>query len=233
MPFSVNKPMKQYIVKIFSSFCFIICIVPFIYGQTAASLNGSYRWVPMVLKATDVNPSFLFSKEYLLADIVSNKGKAIAGNKFRLNLQDSKLYYLDSTNEEMEVLNPIKRISFVLQEGNKSVATFEKGFPPIGKLAEDNFYQVLVGGKISLLLDTKFIEVTRIQVPVGPVKEVNRLENYYGTNGTVIVHITKPEEIVQLMPDKAKEITDYIQKEKIKIRKQSDLIKVFTYCKDL
>jgi hypothetical protein len=130
-------------------------------------------------------------------------------------------------------LNPIKSITFVVQEDNKIPATFEKGFPAVGKLTEDNFYQVLVPGKISLLLDTKFLEVTRMQVPTGPVTEVNKLENYYGSNGRTTLRITKPEDIVELMPDKSKEISAYIQQEKIKTRKQSDLIKVFTYYNSL
>jgi hypothetical protein len=72
-----------------------------------------------------------------------------------------------------------------------------------------------------------------MQVPTGPVTEVNKLENYYGSNGRTTLRITKPEDIVELMPDKSKEISAYIQQEKIKTRKQSDLIKVFTYYNSL
>lgn len=207
----------------------LFCIVSVSYSQTASGLNNDInRWNPKLVKATDVNSAFLFSKEYLLADIVAVNGQVIRGNKLRLNLQDNRLYYMEA-NEEMEVATPVKLVSFVVQEGNKNVATFENGFPPVGKLGQDNFYQVLATGKVSLLLDTKFLQTTRIQVPVGPVTETTKLENYYGSNGSVTVKITKAEDLAELMADKSTEVMDFIQKEKIKPKKQSDLIKVFNY----
>jgi hypothetical protein len=117
--------------------------------------------------------------------------KLSSGNKVRLNLQDNKLYYMIGPDEEMEVSMAVKQIIFAAQEGNKNLATFTIGFPPVGKLTKDNFYQVLVTGKVSLLLDTKFLQTTRVQVPVGPVTETTKLENYYGSNGSVTVKISK------------------------------------------
>jgi hypothetical protein len=220
--------MKQYIQKFFFSFLFL-CIVSITYSQTAVTLNDNARSNATILKATDVNGAFLFSKDYLMADIVLANGKIIIGNKVRLNLQDNKLYYTIGPDEEMEVSMAVKQIIFGVQEGNKNLVTFTSGFPPVGKLTKDNFYQELVPGKVSLLLDTKFLQSTRVQVPVGPVTETTKLENYYGSNGTVTVKITKAEDLTELMADKLKEITDYIQQEKLKLKRQSDLVKLFTY----
>lgn len=205
------------------------CITSVTYSQTAVTLNDNARSNATILKATDVNSAFLFSKEYLLADIVLTNGKIILGNKIRLNLQDNKLYYSIGPDEEMEVSMPVKQIIFAVQEGNKTLTTFTTGFPPVGKLTKNNFYQELATGKVPLLLDTKFLQTTRVQVPVGPVTETTKLENYYGSNGSVTVKITKPEDLTEIMADKLKEVTDYIQQEKLKLKKQSDLVKLFTY----
>jgi hypothetical protein len=164
----------------------------------------------------------------------SPTGKIITKNKFKLDLQAGKLYFLDSASEEMEVVNPVKKILFIEQEGNNAAVSFEKGFPPIDKLNENNFYQVIVPGKALLLLDTKFLEVNRIDYPSGvPIKTTDKLVNYYGSLGAAITKLTKAENIVELMADKSKEITAYIQRENIKVKKQSDLEKVFAYYNSL
>jgi hypothetical protein len=47
------------------------------------------------------------------------------------------------------------------------------------------------------------------------------------------VRLTKAENILELLSDKSKEITAYIQRENIKVKKQSDLAKVFAYYNSL
>ncbi|MEO8174039.1 MAG: hypothetical protein ABI581_13185 [Sediminibacterium sp.] len=220
--------MKKRLSKLLCSFL-LVCVVLVSRGQSATSLNNSNLVGGNIVKSSEVNSAFLFSKDYLLADIIVGNGKTIMGNKVRLNLQDNKLYYMIGADEEMEVSMPVKQITFVVQEGNTNVITFATGFPSIGKLTQDNFYQVLASGKVSLLLDTKFLQSTRVQVPVGPVTETTKLENYYGTNGSIIVKITKPEDLTELMADKAKEVMEFIRLQKIKVRKQSDLLKVFNF----
>lgn len=219
------------------------CIVALTHGQSI-DMNGeaylraqmnSVKWIAALRKKTeDIKPAYLFRENYLVADISTTTGWVLKGNKFKLDLQDNKLYFLDSANEEMEVVNPVKKIVFIEQEGNSTAVSFEKGFPRIDKLNENNFYQVLVSGKASLLLDTKFVEVSQIEYPSGlNVKRTDKLLNYYGSVGPTIIRLAKTENITELFSDKSKEIAAFIQRENIKVRKQSDLEKVFTYYNSL
>jgi hypothetical protein len=148
---------------------------------------------------------------------------------FRLNLQYNKLFFRDNNNEEMEVISPVKRIEFIKQEGNNTAVLFERGFAPVDKLTADNFYQVLVSGKASLLLDTKFEETKDFAYGGTPEISINKVKNYYGATGNSIVKLAKPENIIQLFADKSKEVSDYIKQEKIKVKNQEDLEKVFTF----
>jgi hypothetical protein len=220
-----------------------LCMVPLAYGQSN-DMNGqtflqaqmnNFKWIAALRKRTDeIKPAYLFKEGYLLAELTSPTGKIITKNKFKLDMQDNRLYFLDSASEEMEVVNPVKKIIFVEQEGNNAAVSFEKGFPPIDKLNENNFYQVIVPGKALLLLDTKFNEVSRIEYPSGiSVKTTEKLLNYYGSLGAVMVRITKAENVLELLSDKSKEIAAYMQRENIKVKKQSDLAKVFTYYNSL
>ncbi|MES2330886.1 MAG: hypothetical protein V4539_14890 [Bacteroidota bacterium] len=232
--------MKHHTNRFFCSLFLFICIAHFGYGQMDGqstlqrTMMRDLKWNMALKRAGDVRPVYLFNENYLEADLVAPTGKLITRQKFRLNLQESKLYYLDSVQTEMEVVNPVKKITFIEQEGNNAVVNFEKGFPPVDNLNADNYYQVLVPGKASLLLDTKFIDVDRIEYPSGvPIKRTDKLVNYYGSAGLSTVKLVKTENIVELLADKSKEISTYIQKENIKIKKQSDLVKVFTYYNSL
>lgn len=219
-----------------------LCMTALSYGQTngvnsealVRTINN-FKWNAAVRKQTEqIKPAYLFKENYLLADIFTPSGKIFTGNKFKLDLQDNKLYFLDSADEEMEVVSPVKKVLFIEQEGNRDAVSFEKGFPPIDKLNENNFYQVLLSGKASLLLDTKFSEVDYIEFPSGhSAKRTDKVLSYYGNVGTVIIRLSKTENITELFPDKSKEIAAFIQRENIKVRKQSDLEKVFTYYNNL
>ncbi|MEO8174038.1 MAG: hypothetical protein ABI581_13180 [Sediminibacterium sp.] len=239
----MKKSTNRFLLTIIS-----LCIVPLSYGQfrnsgstdvngqtmTSAQLTNMQWSSALRKKVEDIKPAYLFKENYLLAELTLPNGKmVIAKNKFKLDLQESKLYFLDSANEEMEVVNPVKKVLFVEQDGNSTPVSFEKGFPPVDKLTENNFYQVVVSGKASLLLDTKFVEVNRIEYPSGaPVKRTDKLLTYYGSAGST-VKLAKTENILELLADKSKEISAYIQKENIKVQRQSDLEKVFTYYNSL
>lgn len=219
----------------------LVCTTQLLYGQAAYStftINdqlNNYKWDALLRKKTEeVNPVYLFKENYLLADLILPNGKLIGNNRFRLDLKTNSIYYLNPEQEQMELITPVKKIVFPAQEGNPASVMFEKGFPAVDKLNEDNFYQVLVSGKASLLLDTKFAETSRIDYSSGaPVKLTDKLVSYYGSNGLFTFPLTKNENLVELFADRSKEIAAYIQRENIKLKKRSDLEKLFAYYNSL
>lgn len=177
----------------------------------------------------DIKPVYLFNENYLDADLVSN-GNIILGKKVRLDLLDNKLYYLDNS-VEMEVMNPVQTVIFKMPADNpdESTVVFSKGYPQVDKLDENNYYRVLVSGKASLLLDTKFKEMDRLVMGDGMVRSTDKIVTYYGSIGRKIVRLQKTEDLADLFSDRSKEIKEFTAKENIKVKKQADLQKVFTY----
>jgi len=176
----------------------------------------------------DIKPIYLFNENYLPADIVAPNSHIILGNKLRLDLQENKLYFLKD-GQEMEVTDPVKMVLFRLPDDNNSIATFGKGYPAIGNQGENNFYQVLVSGKASLLMDTKFKESERLVLGSGTVNNTDKLLSYYGYSGYKMVLLNKMDNLTDLFSDKAKEIREFISHENIKIKKPADLEKVFEF----
>ena len=207
--------------------------------MTSASLYGQLNYSMTTLSDGNGNPlltkkaasgeaAHLFNANYLDAVIYTRDSeKPIKGNKFKLNLQQNRLFFLDKNGEEMEVSSPVTRVEFA---GNGSPTIFERGFPSVDKLTSDNFYQVLVEGKAVLLTDTKFEEVEyKVYNSATTAKRIDKLVGFYGATGNKIVRITKAEDVLLLLGDKTQQLSDYFKQENIKIKKQSDLEKVFKY----
>ena len=177
------------------------------------------------------NASYLFHPEYLKASLYTRAGKLKSDAKYKLILQENRLFYMEADGSDMEVVSPIYRIEFEMPNGSTTV--FEKGFDVVDNLNQNNFYQVLVDGKAKLLLDTKFATETKMVYGTGAVTTTDKLINYYGAFGTKIIKVSKEENILSLMDDKVAEMTAFIKKEKTKFKRQADLEKLFNYYNQL
>ncbi|MBT9484273.1 hypothetical protein [Sediminibacterium sp.] len=177
------------------------------------------------------NASYLFHPDYLKASLYTRAGKLKSDAKYKLILQENRLFYMEADGSDMEVVSPIYRIEFEMPNGSTTV--FEKGFDVVDNLNQNNFYQVLVDGKAKLLLDTKFASETKMVYGTGAVTTTDKLINYYGAFGTKIIKVSKEENILSLMDDKVEEITAFIKKEKTKFKRQADLEKLFNYYNQL
>ena len=176
------------------------------------------------------NASYLFHPDYLKS-LYTRAGKLKSDAKYKLILQENRLFYMEADGSDMEVVSPIYRIEFEMPNGTTTV--FEKGFDVVDNLNQNNFYQVLVDGKAKLLLDTKFATETKMVYGTGAVTTTDKLINYYGAFGTKIIKVSKEENILSLMEDKVAEMTAFIKKEKTKFKRQADLEKLFNYYNQL
>ncbi len=193
-------------------------------GYSLSTLSDGNGNPVLSKKGSTAENHYLFNKEYLDGILyLEGNDKSITGNKFKLDLQNSKLYFLNSDNTEMEVAGPVRKV--VLGD-----AVFEKGFPAVDKLTKDNFYEVLVDGKALLLMDTKFEEVEYKEYnSATTTKRTDKLVSYYGVLGNRISRLLKPEDVLLLLTDKTQQVSDFIKKENSKVKKQGDLEKLFRY----
>lgn len=185
----------------------------------------------LMKKAAAGETAHLFKPGYTKAILyLAGNGKPLMGNKFKLNLQQNRLFFMDANGEEMEVTSPVKSIEFIGDPGKNNNTVFEKGFPPIDKLTADNYYQVLVTGKAGLLMDTKFAEVEYKEYNSATTSiRIDRLVSFYGVASGKMQRLSKAEDLLLLLGDKTREVSEYIKKENLKIKKQADLEKLFRY----
>lgn len=215
--------MRYFFFLIFYAFCFI-------QGKSQnVDFTDPYNEFSAARKSKNSEKrDVYFSKDYLPAKLYSLKGKFNTTNAFKLDLETGMLYFLDKVSGiEMEVKIPIKSIEFELPD--LKIVQFENGFPSIETFNENTFFQVLVNGKAKLLMATKFEEVTKTNYGAAPEKIMEKELRYFGFANGQIQRITKPEHILSICSDKSKEVQDFMQNEKLKLKKPSDLEKIIQY----
>ncbi len=215
--------MRYFFFFIFLNFCFIQV------KSQDIDLKDQYNFILSARKSTITEKKDVyFNKDYLPAKLYSLNGIINAKNAYKLDLETGILYFIDKVSGvEMEVKNQLKSIEFALPESK--IALFEKGFPSIETFNENTFFQVIVNGKAKLLMATKFEEVTKTKYGAAPEKTLEKELSYFGFVNGNMQKITKPENILSICSDKSKEVQDFMQNEKLKVKKPSDLEKIIKY----
>lgn len=147
------------------------------------------------------------------------------------NLIFHTLIYKDEDGVEKYPEKVLPRIAFLDDNGKESMV-FKSGFPFIDTLDGSTYYQVLDSGKITLLkyystyfLDNKEPFTNRF------TRTYHILENYYALlPNQKLVHLKlSNSDILEILQDKKAAMDAYINKNKIKSKKEKDLIELFHY----
>ena len=176
-------------------------------------------------KVSEVIGSVFYNDSYKNAKVYLVNGLELADIKIKLNLRDNKVYYLNNDGTEMEAVSKIKSIFFT-DDG----AIFENGFPAVNKQDAQTYYRVIVSGKASLLLLTGFVEAEyKAFNSATTTKQIDKVTEVFGVSPNAITKLAKAEDVLQLLSDKYKQVYDYIDKNKLKCKKQADYVSVINY----
>jgi hypothetical protein len=200
-------------------------------------LNGS----PLKLgNARNVDGNPFFKTNFCEANLITGDGKMFSKVRTKLNLQNNIVIYTKSELDENE-FSPtvqIKQIQFIGCADSKGVPVFESGFPPIGNQDESVFYQVLDAGNTKLL---KYFQIDETQNaanglnPGAPAIQLQKVEFYFAFNSLKGIQklSNSTSAILQYFSDKKLLIETFITTNKLKCKKEDELIKVFNYYNSL
>lgn len=173
-----------------------------------------------------------FSKVFLPGSVTILKGNTYHGLQLRINFYTHEIIFLDPDGKEMVVAQPVERVVLNTDNGTK---IFRSGYPVIDKQDVNAFYELLDSGTISLL---KYTEVSFSERQPYPnarfVRTYRDRVIFYLARGTQLQQLPKNiEELPSFFPGKETIITELIRKEKLRIKKENDLIRLFRYANAL
>ncbi|NOT51698.1 MAG: hypothetical protein HOP10_10530 [Chitinophagaceae bacterium] len=191
---------------------------------------------PIYLKVEyNVEGSPFFPVEYYKADIYIKKGKAYKDVYVKFNLQENLVLFKMADGTELSSSVPIQKIRFTDTSRNMYNMVFENGFPAVDKQDEGSYYQVIDTGKASLLKYHSVSYIDKKQYGNASITRVfDQEESYYLLLYGIMQKVGKGQEgFLSLFTDKKEELKKYMEKNKIKCRKEEDWRKVIAYYNSL
>lgn len=192
---------------------------------------------PLYLK-TEFNftGSPFWPEEYHVAQLTVKNGSRYQGVMVKVNLLSNMVLFKGADGTDMEVTTEVRKIAFSDTTGPMKGAVLANGFPAVGSQTAATYYQLLDTGNHKLLkcFAISIDEKTQYGY-AGVTKELVKKPIYfvYSADGNMKKLEKGKAALLKLFPNQKTAIEDYLQKEKLKLEKEADFIKVIAYLNSL
>jgi hypothetical protein len=197
-------------------------------GSSNVLYNDGYGipWSNSTLYNTDGSP--FYDTSFCIGSIQLLNGKMYSGIKLKLNLEEQKIIFEVEDGKAFVLSIPVSRVELGCT-GLSQPTVFRSGFTAIDKQNERSLYQVLDSGKVLLLKYTEIrFKDSKAYNSNDMTRSYRQLPSYYlWVPGKDMIKIsTNENDLLAMLSDQQKLLNDAILKEKWKVRKEADLIKI-------
>jgi hypothetical protein len=183
--------------------------------------------------APDVGGTPFLANDWKYGTLVLNTSRRYDSVRIRLNLFSQQVHFLNSSNLEVALdKGYVKEIIFPDGKGGVPGGMhFQNGFPTMDEQDAGNFYQVLVQGKIWLLLSIrKIIAQDKDAMSDEVRREYKTYEDYYAYDSKTMQRIRKDKTFVEnLLADRKDKVEAFIAENKFKLRSIDEIRRVIEY----
>ena len=183
-------------------------------------------------EATNIEGSPLLNQSWGLGTVYFKDGSVAQNVELRFNLEKNELYF--NREGEMYVFNdPVGsfRMTYPVSAAKKEVH-FRSGYPVNGRLSKETFYEVVEDGAKFQLINYRFIYLADSYQCGGSAKKVfTEKEELYVFDVAFgkISKIKRTEaDVLGALPDLKDKIVSIVGKNKLKLKLNEDMKKLFT-----
>jgi|LakMenE18May11ns_1017448.scaffolds.fasta_scaffold9794635_2 hypothetical protein len=175
----------------------------------------------------DLEGSVFLADKYYKATLILKNKQFIKDLPIKIDLLDSKIFFLNEQQQEMESIMPVGTIVF-----NDKSCPFDQFIFTNGFLPKPNVYmQVLDTGKVWLLKQHQIRteEYKEYGTPITK-KKAYVVYDYFITNQNGILEkITQKEELMNAMKSKKEALIKFIKEENLKLKSDEDYKKIIRF----
>jgi hypothetical protein len=241
--------------KLLFVFCLLFFSVAFCKGQSASplyspssitNLGSSYslndrltdlKGEPLLTgNAVYEEGSPFYLNEWTVGNLILASKKKYADVFVKLNLQTDKVHYqYQETKAERVAGDGIVREVELKDPGRLDTVRFRCHFPPIDRYDLKTFYQVLADGKVILLKQIKKIFIEEKAFNSATItRRFDTQNSYYVFKDEKIARLKRSKSgILDVLSDQKDLVEKFISNNKLTIKSDDDLAKVFTYYNSL
>lgn len=217
--------MQKPLLKFIAILLFFSLLPAFAMAQFLADINGR----PIVMQQyTDVQGSPYLTENWTKGLVKLHTGKTYAEVALKYDQVADQLLFRGERDEAMSFVDAVEQFSIRVGDEER---VFRSGFKPAEKTSASTFYQVLYNGKIQLLKRC-LKQITEEQAFNSATKVKTISENpvyYLASQGQPLKFKKDKKSVLSVMEDHAGEVEKFIASEKINLKSDADVIKLFAY----
>jgi len=176
-----------------------------------------------------------FSETWMKGKVLISGGKMYGGVRFRLDLLDNSLQYINGDGREMIATSPVTNIVLTDSISGKEYLFAHQSTLPPSKDLQKGWYQVLSDGKGATLYmhNAKSIQETRPYGTATYEQHIRDFNQYYIQTDSAFTLVKKFNSIPDVLSDKKDELTAYIKSQKLSGKSTEDYTALIDYYNSL
>jgi hypothetical protein len=199
-------------------------------NETSAFMTDAFGQPVYTQQKANWEGNIFYPANYHYATLTAAGGKVYRYIKTKINLLEGTVLFTDSTESEFVATLPIDKIEFEDFASGVKI-TFVKIMNDTGKC----FYQLLDSGRMSLL--KKIYVISRDKTTYGSTtitRVFEQKQSYFVYSNAGLVPLEQSKAVViKVLSDKSVQVNAFIEQEKLKLRREEDLAKLFHYYNSL
>ncbi|HYC27862.1 MAG TPA: hypothetical protein VEB42_03585, partial [Chitinophagaceae bacterium] len=172
--------------------------------------------------------------QWMKGIITLSNGKSYRGEQMRIDLLNTRLYFLNAEGNQKVCVSPIDRV-ILLDSANNKVHTFVHSFVlPVHPDFKDSVWlEVLQPGKAQLLKYDKKELVEKSNYAAAPVNLIKTQTRYYLWYDNRLFKVASFRDLRNVFTARSAELKAYLDKQKPSWKDEADIINVVSYYNSL
>jgi hypothetical protein len=195
------------------------------------SVGGLNKTNLMTKDEIDVKGSRYLTVGWAKGMVKMASGQIHKDMDLRYNQLDDELTFKNTDGSELSFQEPVAEFNITtVADDKKTTRLFRNNFVPIKGTTNLAFYEILYDGKIKLVKKNfKYIESYQPYITEAVVKTVMDKNKYYAVIDNKLTEFKNNKKSLEVFGSKADKIQEYISTNKLDLKLEADLIKVFAY----
>jgi hypothetical protein len=171
-----------------------------------------------------------FSETWMKGTVYLTDSTVARNVRLRLDLLDGSLLYINENNEEMISVLPVYQVSITDTVANKKYIFIHSSTIAGESKNKKTWYEILAGEKFTLLKEYhKEVRETKAYASSITEQEIRTSERYFIGVDNKLARVKTLDDIVALAGNKAGQLQQYINANKLSPKKETDLISLVNY----
>lgn len=201
-------------------------------AQTAIIQLRDAQGVPVRAKSYgDIKGSPYLTTEWSKGTVKQENGQTYADVNVRYDLLEDQLLFKNGAGAELAFVIPVVEFKLTYDEkGTQVTKIYRNGFAPFEGSTDKTYYELLYDGTVKLVKkNLKKIESTQEYNSPPTQNIVDRIKYFYVVNNGLVEFKRDTKSLVSAFGSKSTGLQQYMKDNKLNLKNDEDLIKIFTY----